>query len=250
MANLKDVAQYLIILSGIACTMSILISLVKLLLNSDDSPIYYKRIKNSLIALILILTIVNIVNLTQKYFSSAFQGSDFGIGKINPNIEVATIDDTFKDNSKDVDGREVVFINNYKFVVVRTKSMYISEWKGYFYVGTLGTFESRNGYYLTNILVDELVPFADAQGFWKGTQSEIKALRLHKVEYESNTNKNPDDYTKPFDSKGNSNNVGKLVINNVSDDENITLDCTEIYNYVVQTGGLVGEDISKLNYPY
>lgn len=254
MANLKDIVSFLMIFSGIICAVSIFISLTKILLNSDDSIVYVKRIKNSLVALVLVLTIVNIVNVTQRYFSSV-SDSDFGIGKISPNIEIATIDDTFKDSSKDKDGREVVFINNYKFVVMNTKQVYISEWNNGFQVGTLSNKQIISGYaldnnlYLTNIYVDELTSFIDGQGFWGGRTSDIKALRVHLDEYDSNKDREVDEYTKPFDEKGNSKNAGVLILNMLETNDGITLNDHQIYQ-LVKEKGLAAADISALKYPY
>lgn len=254
MDNLKDIVSFLMIFSGVICATSILISLAKILLNSDDSIVYVKRIKNSLVALVLVLTVVNIVNVTQRYFSS-ISDSDFGIGKISQDIEIATIDDTFKDSSKDKDGREVVFINNYKFVVMNTKQIYISEWNNGFQVGTLSNTQIISGYaldnnlYLTNIYVDELVSFIDGQGFWGGRTSEIKALRVHLDEYDNNKNKDVDEYTKPFDESGNSQNAGTLILNLLETNDGITLNDYQIYQLVKQKG-LATADISVLKYPY
>lgn len=255
MTNLKDIVSYLIFFSGIACTMSIFISLIKLLLNSEESPVYIKRIKNSLIALVLVLTIVNIVNVTQRYFSSISSDGDFGIGKLPSDVEIATIDDTFKDSSKDKDGREVVFINGYKFIVINTRPLYISEYNNGFTLGTLNNSQIITGYvldnnlHLTNIYVDELVSYIDGQGFWSGLKSDIKVLRVHKDEYNNNKNKDVDEYTKPFDERGNSANAGKLVLNMLETNDGITLNEHQIYNLIKQYG-LAAGDISDLKYPY
>lgn len=56
-------------LAGIGCTLMILVSGLKMIIGDENERnIYVRRVKNGVIALILILTIVSVVQLVGKYF--------------------------------------------------------------------------------------------------------------------------------------------------------------------------------------
>lgn len=214
-----DIKNFLLTFSGIICAITILICLFKGVMNSDEMPKYIQKIKNSLIALILILTVTNIVNIIKTYFLS----SEIGIGKTNNSFN--TISDSLKTNDTDKLGREVVFINNEKYVVTnRNEDLYIGV-DSYAVSSNLFDHTVSNilGYEKTNLKVDVLKKFGECQDKpMYGGFSKAVYYRLSKAEYgkkagikdgkvNNEENRVPIDGYAKINSQGDSENMGLIL---------------------------------------
>lgn len=102
-------------LAGIGCTLMILVSGLKMIIGDENERnIYVRRVKNGVIALILILTIVSVVRLVGKYFpvnknySSIGDFSDISVSMIqgvsqavNETRQLVSIDGTIYVKTKE-----------------------------------------------------------------------------------------------------------------------------------------------------
>lgn len=188
-SNLQAILDFLYALGIITCVMSILISLFKGLMNSDEFPAQIKKIKNSLIAVVLIITISTTFSLIQGYyFNNGVAYTDntyFGIGKLPSNTGLEFINDNTSLNDNDKEGREVVIIDGEKYVVTSgDKKLYGKKHDD-------GSWSCINmwvyGYEDMNVWVDELKYFNDCQGFSSGSDltTKVQLYRVHKKEYYS-----------------------------------------------------------------
>lgn len=203
MENLKSIAGFLTIISGIVCTVSILICLIKML-TTEDSSTYKSKIKNSLIALVLISSICVFINVFGNYFNT----SEMGIGKTNK--EIGMLGDSSLVSDKDIQEREIVVINNIKYVVTdRNVKLHKRTGDGKILQG-VGT--PPNDQYLGEY--DILRLYSESQDFYKGYFAEKKFYRKHTDELESKYNQNKSNvkayctFNKSIDT---SDNAGSLI---------------------------------------
>ncbi|MBO5348530.1 MAG: hypothetical protein J6A89_01730 [Clostridia bacterium] len=187
-SNLQAVLDFIYVFGIIACVMSILIALFKGLVDTDEMPVYLKKIKKSLIALVLVITISTTVSVTQNYFfSNGVSYSDdtyFGIGKLPENTGLEYIDDNTSLNDNDKEGREVVIIDGEKYVVTsRDKELYGKKQDNGWSFADMYVY----GYEDMKVRVDALKYFNDCQGFSSGSDltTKVQLYRVHKEAYDS-----------------------------------------------------------------
>ncbi len=187
-SNLQAILDFMYAFGIIACVISIFISLFKGLINNDEMPSHLKKIKNSLIAVVLILTISTTMSIIDGYFFnngvSYTDDTYFGVGKLPNDANLELIDDNTSLNDNDKLGREVVIINGDKYVVTsRDKELYGKK------TGD-NTWEFLNmwayGYEKMNVRVDALKYFNDCQGFSSGSDltTKVQLYRIHKQSYD------------------------------------------------------------------
>lgn len=185
--NLKAILDFMYALGIITCVMSILISLFKGLINTDEMPSQLKKIKNSLIAVVLILTLTTTMSVMQSYFFnngvSYTDDTYFGVGKLPPDANLDLIDDNTSLNDNDKLGREVVIINGEKYVVTsRDKQLYGKKNDNGWEFINMWVY----GYEAMNVWVDALKYFNDCQGFTNGSDltTKVQLYRVHKQAYD------------------------------------------------------------------
>lgn len=186
--NLKAILDFMYALGIITCVMSILISLFKGLMNTDEMPSQLKKIKNSLIAVVLILTLTTTMSVMQSYFFnngvSYTDDTYFGVGKLPEGTGLKFIDDNTSLNDNDKQGREVVIIDGEKYVVTsRDKKLYGKKNENGWSFADMWIY----GYEDMNVWVDALKYFNDCQGFTSGSNltTKVQLYRVHKKEYYS-----------------------------------------------------------------
>lgn len=181
--NLQQILNFIYLFGIITCIVSIFVSLLKGVINNDEFPNYLKKIKNSLVALILVLTTATIINFTQDYFILSKNSSDFGIGTTTHTF--AQIDDNTSLNDEDKQGREVVIIDGQKYVVTERNVKHFYVWK-----------EDDNICYSCNAPwgsteieftdgVDILKKFSESQGITNGSNltTKVAYFRASKNSY-------------------------------------------------------------------
>ena len=186
--NLKAILDFLYALGIITCVMSILISLFKGLINTDEMPSYLRKIKNSLVAVVLILTTSTTMSIMQGYyFNNGISFNDdtyFGVGKLPEDANLDLIDDNTSLNDNDKLGREVVIIDGDKYVVTsRDKKLYGKKLDGnYWEFSNMWSY----GYEDMTVWVDALKYFNDCQGFTSGSDltTKVQLYRVHKQSYD------------------------------------------------------------------
>lgn len=140
-------------LSGIACLLMMSVAFVKMLTGDEqDRNIYIRRIKNGIIALILILSIVIIVRLVGKYFPANKNYSSIG------DFSDISVSMTQGVSNKVNETRQMVSID--ETIYVRTKQ----ETK----------FDLEPGFGWKDIIVDEYKLYSEASGVTKGALADVK----------------------------------------------------------------------------
>lgn len=140
-------------LAGIACLLMMSVAFVKMLTGDEqDRNIYIRRIKNGIIALILILSIVIIVRLVGKYFPANKSYSSIG--------DFSDISVSMTQGVSNVvnETRQMVSIDG--IIYVRTKQ----ETK----------FDLESGFGWKDIIVDEYKLYSEASGTTKGAFADVQ----------------------------------------------------------------------------
>lgn len=114
METIYYITNFLGILAGIACVAMITVAVFKIM-TSDETEYkkYQVRIKNGLIALILIICISTVKNTVLNYFPYV-QSSD-AIGDFS-SIQVSLTDGALTDKYEDVEGRSVIRVDGNYYV--------------------------------------------------------------------------------------------------------------------------------------
>ena len=114
METIYYITNFLGILAGIACVAMITVAVFKIM-TSDETEYkkYQVRIKNGLIALILIICISTVKNTVLNYFPYV-QSSD-AIGDVS-SIQVSLTDGALTDKYEDVEGRSVIRVDGNYYV--------------------------------------------------------------------------------------------------------------------------------------
>lgn len=114
METIYYITNFLGILAGIACVAMITVAVFKIM-TSDETEYkkYQVRIKNGLIALILIICISTVKNTVLNYFPYV-QSSD-AIGDFS-SIQVSLTDGAVTDKYEDVEGRSVIRVDGNYYV--------------------------------------------------------------------------------------------------------------------------------------
>lgn len=130
MSILNQVISYLTIISSFCTVAIILASVFQIMVGEEgDSKRYLGRIKHSIIAFILILTISNIQNLILGYFP--YQQSATAIGDFS-SIQTSITDGTLEYNYKDVEGRSVIKVDYQYYVNTGEKLINLGTWNDSF----------------------------------------------------------------------------------------------------------------------
>lgn len=117
---LNQVISYLTILAGVCTVCIILVAVFQIMVGDEgDSKRYLIRIKHSIIAFILIITIGTTQGLVQKYFP--YQQSATSIGDFST-IQTSITDGTLEYDHKDVQGRTVIKVDYQYYVNCRRKT--------------------------------------------------------------------------------------------------------------------------------
>ena len=182
--NLQQILNFIYLLGIITCIISIFMALLRGVMNSDEMPNHMKKIKNSLIALVLVLTISTTINLTKDYFENSKNSEEFGIGITTHTF--AQIDDDTSLNDKDKQGREIVIIDGQKYVVTERniKHFYIWQEDNMIYYSTNARWGSVD--IVFNDGVDILKKFSESQGITNGSglTTKVSFYRVSKNSYE------------------------------------------------------------------
>jgi len=181
--NLQQILNFIYLFGIMTCVVSIFISLLKGVMNTDEVPNHLKKIKNSLVALILVLTTATIINLIQDYFISSKNSSEFGIGTTTHTF--AQIDDNTSLNDEDKQGREIVIIDGQKYVVTdrNVKKFYIWHDENMVYYSTNAPWGNVDIEFTEG--VDILKKFSKSQGITNGASltTEVAYFRASKSSY-------------------------------------------------------------------
>lgn len=181
--NLQQLLNFIYLFGIILCIISIFILLLKGVMNNDEMPRNLSKIKNSLVALILIVTIASIINFTQDYFILSKNSSDFGIGTTTHIF--AQIDDNTSLNDEDKQGREVVIIDGQKYVVTdrNINKFYIWQEDNITYYSTNEPWRACEVIFTEG--VDILKKFSEAQGITNGSDltTKVAFYRASKSSY-------------------------------------------------------------------
>lgn len=114
METIYYITNFLGIIAGIACAGMICVSVFQIMTGDEQEyKKYQTRIKNGLIALILIVSISTIKDTVLKYFPY-IQSSD-AIGDFS-SIQVSLTDGALTDTYEDVDGRSVIRVDGNYYV--------------------------------------------------------------------------------------------------------------------------------------
>ena len=114
MNTIYYVINFLGILAGFLCVAMILISVYKIMTGDEQAHHQYiNRIRNGIIALILIISISVIKNIVLKYFP--YQESIEAIGDFS-NVTVSLTDGALSEEHKDVQGRDVIRVDGFYYV--------------------------------------------------------------------------------------------------------------------------------------
>lgn len=180
MDTVKDLARYLQIISGIFGAMAIFVCLIKMISAGDEAQNYIKKIKNILIALVLIYSATMIVNLVTHYFDT----SQLSVGSKPSDVTIPKIAGTSTFSDKDKNGREIVVIDGIKCVVYKTNQTiyykYSSDGSIQFSVNGYESDDSYSGYrwYKVNAKVDLIKKYSDSQGITSGFWGNIMGIRV------------------------------------------------------------------------
>lgn len=127
---LNQVISYLTILASVATVCIILVAVFQIMVGDEgDSKRYLVRIKHSIIAFILILTISNIKTLILGYFP--YQESSTSIGDFS-SIQTSITDGTLEYSHKDVQGRSVIKVEHQYYVNTGEKLINLGSWTNSF----------------------------------------------------------------------------------------------------------------------
>lgn len=108
------ITEFLVILSGIFCTAMICIAIFQIMTGDEQEyKKYQTRIKNGIIALILIISIGTIKNMVLNYFP--YTQSYDAIGDFS-NIRAIITDGVLIEEHKDIDGRKVIRVEGNYYV--------------------------------------------------------------------------------------------------------------------------------------
>lgn len=236
LSSAKDLARFLQIISGIFGVGALLLCLFKIVTNSDESQGYIKKIKNILIALILIFTVTSIINLIQDYIKPDSDSNFMSIGKAPTNVEKILASTSFSD--KDSKGRQILMIDGVKCVVTKKNQQLYYKYDKETgnlriktndnVIGGISTFFS--GLKKSNIYVDVIKKYNDVQGSWTKTANftDEYAFKLS-----SSTAENT--YTgRVTDDKGN-----YLVYEKINSDGTVDRSSSLGSNYSLSIGQLV-----------
>lgn len=212
MQDAKDLARFLQIVSGIFGAGALLLCLFKMITNGDEAQSYIKKIKNILIALILILSVTTIINIIPSYINPNSNSNFMSIGKSPTEVKQILATTTYSD--KDSKGRKIVMIGGTKCVVTNGDgvSLYYKVDKdddGNKFISKIGyktnlfnTIGMKKAKYSdgSDIKVDILKKYQDVQGSWTdgASKQDVFALRIH------GTDENNYPANKRFDNNGNS----------------------------------------------
>lgn len=194
--NLQQILNFIYLFGIITCIVSIFVSLLKGLMNTDELANQLKKIKNSLVALIMVLTTATTINFTQDYFIASKNNGEFGIGTTTHTF--AQIDDNTSLNDEDKQGREIVIIDGQKYVVTdrNVKSFYIWQDEDTVYFSTNAPWEDADIVFTDG--VDLLKKFSESQGLTNGSAltTKVAHFRASKSSYErlSGVTDNKDGY--------------------------------------------------------
>lgn len=130
MSILNQAISYLSIL-GAFCTVAIILVAVFQIMVGDegDSKRYLTRIKHSIIAFILILTVSNVQNLILGYFP--YEQSATAIGDFS-SIQTSITDGTLEYSHEDVEGRSVIKVDYQYYVNTGEKLVNLGSWTNSF----------------------------------------------------------------------------------------------------------------------
>lgn len=140
-------------LAGIACLLMMSVAFVKMLTGDEqDRNIYIRRIKNGIIALILILSIVIIVRLVGKYFPANKSYSSIG--------DFSDISVSMTQGVSNVVSETRQMVNIDGIIYVRTKEN--------------AKFDLEKGFGWKDIIVDEYKLYSEASGTTKGAFADVQ----------------------------------------------------------------------------
>lgn len=220
---LENIGTYLISISGICGVLMILVC-IKNIMTTDEGEhrIYIKRMKNTIIAFVCIISVVQMRNITFKYFKP----DDIGIGTIDSS-QTGQKGSLFSVNEKDKKGRKVLQQYEYsgtKYTLVLQDSCSTLS-------GNLGMLHSKG---LKNLYAWKL--FSDCQGMTSGALANIHFYSfsddLKKLEnkeiplyYCGDDNKNnPSSLCEKINNESISNNNDSQKLKDILKDHNINVD--------------------------
>lgn len=219
MENLKAVAGFLMMLSGILCALSILISLLRMF-TTEEGENYKIKIKNSIVAFTLVSSICVFINLFSGYFDTA----EMGIGTTDK--EIGMLGDSAVISDKDVDEREIIIINNIKYVVT-DRNVNIAKNNDTGEITFIDPLRDSGIKTFFNIVINEKVEgtydvlrlYSESQDFYKGYFATVRFYRKHTDELENKYNQNKSNinaYCTFNNSTDTSDNAGSLISSNGS----------------------------------
>lgn len=131
MSRIYYIVNYLGYLAGFCCVLMIAIAVFKILTGDEgEHRKYLTRIKNGLIALILVLTISTTKNLVLTYFP--YEQSADAIGDFST-IQATLVDGTLEKEANDKKGRWTISIDGDLYVKTDTKKInfgsFFNSWK-------------------------------------------------------------------------------------------------------------------------
>ncbi|MDO5555156.1 MAG: hypothetical protein Q4G09_00435 [Clostridia bacterium] len=132
MSILNQAISYLTILAGSFTVFIILVSVFKIMFGDEsDAKRYFTRIKHSIIAFILIITISNVQTLIQGYFP--YEQSATSIGDFTT-IQTSITDGALEYSHEDVLGRSVIKVDYQYYVNTGEKLVNLGTWTNSFKV--------------------------------------------------------------------------------------------------------------------
>lgn len=121
METIYYITNFLGVVAGIACAAMITVAIFKIMTGDEqEHHKYIARIKNGIIALILIISISLIKDLVLKYFP--YQESYDAIGDFSE-ITISLTDGAMTDEHEDVKGRKVIRVDGNYYVNTDTKKI-------------------------------------------------------------------------------------------------------------------------------
>lgn len=142
-------------IAGLACAGMIVMSIIKIATGDEsDAKLYLRRIKNGIIAFVLIFSITSV---TRLIINSYIGTSEATIGDFGDHaIAIGKADSNIRDTAKDLQNRQIINYNGQK--LVRTDVDY--------------ELKKGNFFHKIKIKVDIYRDFNDSQGATKGWSSE------------------------------------------------------------------------------
>lgn len=132
MESLKQIINYLIMVAGIFTACIILAAIFQIMVGDEsDNKRYLIRIKHSIIAFILIITIGTIQGQIQNYFP--YQESSTRIGDFST-IQTSITDGKLEYDYKDIEGRKVIKVEYQYYVNCGEKMVDLGTWTNSFKV--------------------------------------------------------------------------------------------------------------------